>query len=103
MIEAVIFEAPEHASHLESAHQPRVPAELGWFIERGLRKDATQRYPSLEAMVPGGAESRESVEGLHAPAGGAVAGSAFAGALAGDWSLPHLWLNRLTWSQLITS
>jgi serine/threonine-protein kinase len=32
-------------------HQPRVPAELSWFIQGGLMKDPAQRYASVDVMV----------------------------------------------------
>ncbi|HEX8699101.1 MAG TPA: serine/threonine-protein kinase [Myxococcaceae bacterium] len=35
----------------ESPHQPRVPAELGWFIQGGLQKKPAERYPSVDAMM----------------------------------------------------
>jgi serine/threonine-protein kinase len=34
-----------------SPHQSHVPAELAWFVGRGLQKDAAQRYPSVEEMT----------------------------------------------------
>jgi serine/threonine-protein kinase len=34
-----------------SPHQPPVPAELMWFLTRGLAKDRTKRYQSMRAMI----------------------------------------------------
>ena len=33
------------------ALQGPVPADLSWFLEKGLRKDRTQRYQSVAEMV----------------------------------------------------
>jgi len=35
----------------EHPAQPRVPAELSWFVVQGLAKDPAQRYASVDAMV----------------------------------------------------
>ncbi|HYI01214.1 serine/threonine-protein kinase [Hyalangium sp.] len=35
----------------EHPAQPRVPAELGWFVLQGLAKDPAKRYGSVDAMV----------------------------------------------------
>jgi len=35
----------------EHPAQPRVPAELGWFVLQGLAKEPAKRYPSVDAMV----------------------------------------------------
>jgi serine/threonine-protein kinase len=40
-----------------SPHQPPVPAELAWFVSKGLKKDVTKRYQSVEEMI-------EALQGL---------------------------------------
>jgi serine/threonine protein kinase len=34
-----------------SAHQSPVPAELAWFLHKGLMKNKADRYPSVNAMI----------------------------------------------------
>lgn len=51
VLAAVITRTAPSPSDLSSPHQPRVPMDLAWFVERGLRKDPAQRYPSVLAMI----------------------------------------------------
>jgi eukaryotic-like serine/threonine-protein kinase len=47
--------------HLKASPlQPAVPAEYSWFLKRGLAKDVSERYQSLEEMT---AELRNAMEG----------------------------------------
>jgi serine/threonine protein kinase len=39
------------ATFVSNAHQSPVPAELGWFIEKGLAKDPAARYQSVAEMT----------------------------------------------------
>jgi serine/threonine-protein kinase len=40
-----------NASRTSHPHQTPVPAELGWFVERGLAKDPAQRFQSTGEML----------------------------------------------------
>jgi serine/threonine-protein kinase len=51
MVAAIIGETAELAGHVRHPDQSLPPAELAWFIEKGLRKDAAQRYQSLAEMI----------------------------------------------------
>jgi serine/threonine-protein kinase len=51
MLEAVKTAQAPYALMQSTAVQPPVPADLSWFVERGMRKDKAERYPSVEAMV----------------------------------------------------
>lgn len=46
-----IHEKPRAAGFVSSPHQPLVPADLSWFVDKGLQKDPSQRYPSVCAMI----------------------------------------------------
>ncbi|MBX3158461.1 MAG: serine/threonine protein kinase [Deltaproteobacteria bacterium] len=47
-----IVEAPHtKACYVHSAAQSNVPAELAWFIEKGLEKDPANRYQSVDEMI----------------------------------------------------
>ena len=41
---------PQAVLHSTGVQSP-VPADLSWFLERGLRKDKAQRYQSVEEMI----------------------------------------------------
>jgi serine/threonine protein kinase len=51
MLSAVADDVHVKASFVTSAHQTPVPAELGWFIEKGLEKDPDARYQSVNEMI----------------------------------------------------
>jgi serine/threonine protein kinase len=52
MLAAICNDSHVHASHLPgNPHQTPVPAELGWFIEKGLAKDPADRYQSVTEMI----------------------------------------------------
>jgi eukaryotic-like serine/threonine-protein kinase len=42
---------PELQRPTSNPHQPTVPAELAWFLSRGLAKNPAQRYQSVDEMV----------------------------------------------------
>jgi serine/threonine-protein kinase len=47
-----ITEAPHpKACDVPSEVQPRVPAELAWYVEKGLAKDPADRYQSVAEMI----------------------------------------------------
>jgi len=39
------------AMRVLSKHQPPVPVELAWFVDKGLAKNPDERYPSVSEMV----------------------------------------------------
>src|SRR5262249_8680489 len=47
---AVINEQPQKLVDLPQAHQRRVPADLSWFVQKGLAKDPKDRYQSVVEM-----------------------------------------------------
>jgi serine/threonine-protein kinase len=51
MLRAVIEEPVPHTSFVSSPHQPLVPAELGWFVKKGLAKNAADRFQSVSEML----------------------------------------------------
>jgi serine/threonine-protein kinase len=51
MLAAVQKDPQTHATRVGNPHQPRVPVELGWFLEKGLAKDPAARYQSLDELV----------------------------------------------------
>lgn len=51
MLHAVVNEPVPHTSFVPSKHQPPVPAELGWFVRKGLAKDPAQRFQSVNEMI----------------------------------------------------
>ncbi len=52
MLEAVSKQTIGHAmTNSANDLQGPVPAELSWFLERGLRKDKTERYQSVGDMI----------------------------------------------------
>ena len=42
---------PDVEAFMEHPTQPRVPAELGWFVHQGLAKEPARRYASVDIMV----------------------------------------------------
>jgi serine/threonine-protein kinase len=51
ILQGVQAVTPHVQAVTENPHQPRVPAELGWFINQGLKKNPAERYASVDAMV----------------------------------------------------
>jgi eukaryotic-like serine/threonine-protein kinase len=50
MLAAVMKDRHVKAMNIHSVHQPAVPAELAWFLEKGLEKDPAKRYRSVTEM-----------------------------------------------------
>jgi serine/threonine-protein kinase len=50
MLAAVMKDRHVHAASIKQTVQPQVPAELGWFLEKGLEKDPAKRYQSVAEM-----------------------------------------------------
>jgi serine/threonine-protein kinase len=50
MLASVMKDRQEQAVHIKQTVQPTVPAELSWFVERGLEKDPAKRYQSVTEM-----------------------------------------------------
>jgi serine/threonine-protein kinase len=52
VLAAICNDRQVHASHVPSnPYQTPVPAELAWFIEKGLAKDPADRYQSVTEMI----------------------------------------------------
>jgi serine/threonine-protein kinase len=51
VVHAVVHEPVPMTSFVASPHQPGAPAELSWFIRRGLEKDPAKRYQSVGEMI----------------------------------------------------
>jgi serine/threonine-protein kinase len=51
VLAGAINEKPRAAGFVSTPHQPLVPADLSWFVDKGLQKDPSQRYPSVRAMI----------------------------------------------------
>ena len=51
MLAAIADDTHVNASSVTSSHQTPVPAELGWFLQRGLEKDPDARYQSVNEMI----------------------------------------------------
>jgi serine/threonine-protein kinase len=51
MIRAVTTEPTPLTSLVRSEHQPPVPADLGWFVNKGVAKDPAERYASAAEML----------------------------------------------------
>jgi serine/threonine-protein kinase len=51
MLASVIKDRHQMAAHTVHPHQPRVPAELAWFLEKGLEKDPRKRFQSVHLMT----------------------------------------------------
>jgi eukaryotic-like serine/threonine-protein kinase len=51
LLEAVGTRPAPLATLVKSPHQPPVPADLAWYVRRGLAKDPLQRYASVREMI----------------------------------------------------
>src|SRR5262249_53336389 len=51
MLAAISSRTVPMASDTLHAHQPPVPKDLAWIVEKGVRKDPAARYPSADAML----------------------------------------------------
>jgi len=51
MLDAVKNKVPGHAIVHDAPIQGAVPADLSWFLERGLRKNKDERYGSVAEMI----------------------------------------------------
>ena len=51
MLRAVVEEPIPHTSFVPNPHQAPAPAELGWFIQKGLAKDPAERFQSVKEML----------------------------------------------------
>lgn len=51
VLQGVLAHTPKHPSFVPHPHQSRVPADLGWIVMRGLRKDPSERYSSVDALL----------------------------------------------------
>jgi serine/threonine-protein kinase len=51
MLDAVKNKVPEYALMKSGVIQGSVPADLSWYVERGMRKDKNARYASVEEMI----------------------------------------------------
>ncbi len=51
MLAAICSDDHANPSRVPNAYQTPVPAELGWFIEKGLAKDPRDRYQSITEMI----------------------------------------------------
>jgi serine/threonine-protein kinase len=50
MLAAIAGDSHMMAAHVPNPHQPPVPAELAWFLEKGLAKDPDRRFQSVTEM-----------------------------------------------------
>jgi serine/threonine-protein kinase len=51
MLHSVQHEPVPHMAGLSHPHQPPTPAELAWFVSRGLAKDPAMRFQSVQEML----------------------------------------------------
>ena len=51
VLEGVLEQEPPLVRLPKHPAQPTVPMDLLWFLERGLRKDKAERYPTVRAML----------------------------------------------------
>jgi serine/threonine-protein kinase len=51
MLAGVVSYSPPHLSFASYAHQPPPPADLAWFVKRGLEKDPAARFQSVADMI----------------------------------------------------
>jgi serine/threonine protein kinase len=58
---------PAHPTFITNPHQPPAPADLGWFVMRGLKKDPSERYQSVEEMIERLKRRREGVVPVQCP------------------------------------
>ena len=68
MLTAIREHVSVHASHLPAhPHQGGVPAELGWFVEKGLAKDPARRYSTVSEMRAALERAREGAFPVQCP------------------------------------
>ncbi len=51
MLEAIKTKPAPYAIMQSTGVQGPVPADLSWFVERGMRKDKNERFASVDAMI----------------------------------------------------
>jgi len=51
VLEGVIRDEAPLASFVHQRHQPPVPPELGWFLKKGMQKDADNRFQTVQRMI----------------------------------------------------
>jgi serine/threonine-protein kinase len=51
VLHAVQHEPVPHTSGVASTHQGPTPAELGWFVHKGVAKDPAARFQSVQEMI----------------------------------------------------
>ncbi|MBL8921521.1 MAG: serine/threonine protein kinase [Myxococcaceae bacterium] len=51
ILSAVQTQQPALFSMKTNPHQPAVPAELGWYLDRGFQKDPAKRFQSAQEMI----------------------------------------------------
>jgi eukaryotic-like serine/threonine-protein kinase len=51
VLEGVQSVIPGHDMFQPNPHQPVIPAELGWFLVKGLAKNPAERYQSVDEMM----------------------------------------------------
>ncbi|MBX3191826.1 MAG: serine/threonine protein kinase [Labilithrix sp.] len=50
MLHGVVHEPVPNPTFVSSPHQPATPAELGWFVKKGVEKEPAKRYQSVAEM-----------------------------------------------------
>jgi eukaryotic-like serine/threonine-protein kinase len=53
LLAAIVSDSHTAATYVPNPHQPNVPAELSWFVEKGLQRDASARFQSVAEMTTG--------------------------------------------------
>jgi eukaryotic-like serine/threonine-protein kinase len=51
VVQAVQHEQPPSPTFTKSPHQPPTPADLSWFVAKGLEKDPAKRYQTVTEMI----------------------------------------------------
>ncbi len=51
LLSAIVDSGHLQASRVTNPHQSPVPAELNWYLEKGLAKDPRERYQSVTEMI----------------------------------------------------
>jgi serine/threonine-protein kinase len=51
MLHGVANEPVPHTAGVGSPHQPPTPAELSWFVQKGVKKDPKERFQSVPEML----------------------------------------------------
>jgi serine/threonine-protein kinase len=51
VMEAVLSKPIPHAASKKHPHQPIVPMDLSWLIQKGLSKDAAKRYQTAQELI----------------------------------------------------